>query len=111
VKGWSKGVDESLIEPMRLLSAGQLMAFMAVPEMVTEPLNVEQETMGARSASEETWILLAHPSFEAKEVGEAISSDGRFVSEAQIGGCHCTLLSIGSNGRCKQKEGRGKEGH
>ena len=52
------------MDPVRDLRAGQETALRFVPEMVTEPLNVEQAATEERTASEATTTWFAHPSVE-----------------------------------------------
>lgn len=53
------GLEATLMDPVRLLSAGQLMTLTLAPVMVAVPLKVEQEETEERSASEAMSILLA----------------------------------------------------
>jgi len=60
------GLDETWMDPVSDWSAGQETALMAEPEIVTDPLKVEQAAKEARSASEATTTCLAHPSIEVE---------------------------------------------
>ena len=56
------GFELTLMDPVRDVNDGRETALMARPEMVREPLKVEQPMTETRSSVVATWNLLAHAS-------------------------------------------------